>query len=115
MTHFRVHGSVPNPGKDAGQKPEACERVGNRHLRDVDVEVCTTSPVHCRKLKMIHLLLQFLLGTVEKMPDIYLDELQDMLAASSGVQVSRATIWRTLRNAGLTMKKVSSYIYDSMY
>ncbi|KAF8555524.1 hypothetical protein OG21DRAFT_1366500, partial [Imleria badia] len=51
--------------------------------------------------------LQFLLGTVKKMPDVYLDELQAMLAASSGVQISSTTIWRTLRNAGFTMKKIT--------
>lgn len=29
-----------------------------------------------------------------------------MLAVSCGVNVSRATVWRTLRQAGLTMKRV---------
>ncbi|KIJ04708.1 hypothetical protein PAXINDRAFT_24918, partial [Paxillus involutus ATCC 200175] len=50
---------------------------------------------------------QFLLGTIQKTPDLYLDELREMLATSCGVDVSRATIWRTLRRAGFTMKKVS--------
>lgn len=53
-----------------------------------------------------HAMLQFLLGTIAKTPDLYLDELQEMLAASCGRTVSRATIWRTLRRAGFTMKKV---------
>ncbi|KIJ06814.1 hypothetical protein PAXINDRAFT_38870, partial [Paxillus involutus ATCC 200175] len=50
-------------------------------------------------------------GTVEKAPDLYLDELQEMLAVSCGVQVARSTVWRTLRSKGFTMKKVSNYLF----
>ena len=46
------------------------------------------------------------------MPDSYLDELQEALAMSSGVQVSRSTVWRTLRRAGFTMKKVIMLLYQ---
>ncbi|KIJ08893.1 hypothetical protein PAXINDRAFT_88229 [Paxillus involutus ATCC 200175] len=53
-------------------------------------------------------LLQFLLGTIEKAPDLYLDELQEMLAASCGRTVSKSTIWHTLRKTGFTMKKVKN-------
>ena len=56
---------------------------------------------------IILLFLQFLLGTIQKTLDLYLDELKEMLTASSGVEVSHATIWRALRRAGFTMKKVS--------
>ncbi|KIJ06820.1 hypothetical protein PAXINDRAFT_91432, partial [Paxillus involutus ATCC 200175] len=49
-----------------------------------------------------------LLGTIRKAPDLYLDELQEMLATSCGVNVSRTTVWRALRRQGLTMKKVCS-------
>ncbi|KAF8834428.1 hypothetical protein BDN67DRAFT_868455, partial [Paxillus ammoniavirescens] len=51
--------------------------------------------------------LQFLLGAIQKLPDLYLDELQEMLALSCGVQVSRATVWQTLHRAGFTMKKIT--------
>ncbi|KAH7923726.1 hypothetical protein BV22DRAFT_1014843, partial [Leucogyrophana mollusca] len=51
----------------------------------------------------------FLLGTVQNTPDLYLDELQEMLAVSCGVEVSRSTVWRTLQRAGFSMKKVSLY------
>ncbi|KIJ08894.1 hypothetical protein PAXINDRAFT_48567, partial [Paxillus involutus ATCC 200175] len=44
---------------------------------------------------------------IENSPDLYLDELQEMLATSCGVHVSRATVWRTLHKAGFMMKKVS--------
>ena len=37
---------------------------------------------------------------------MYLDELQEVFATSSGVEVSHSTVWRTLRRAGFTMKKV---------
>ncbi|KAF9220151.1 hypothetical protein BS17DRAFT_715510, partial [Gyrodon lividus] len=48
----------------------------------------------------------FLLGTIQKAPDLYLDELKEMLAVSCGVDVSHMTVWRTLHQAGFTMKKV---------
>ncbi|KAF9228549.1 hypothetical protein BS17DRAFT_663580, partial [Gyrodon lividus] len=50
---------------------------------------------------------QFLLGTIQKAPDLYLDELKEMLAVSCGVDVSRTTVWRTLHQAGFTMKKIT--------
>ena len=59
--------------------------------------------------KLMQSLLQFLLGTIEKSPDLYLDELQEMLVESCGVNVSCATVWRTLRKACFMMKKVSGH------
>ncbi|KIJ04808.1 hypothetical protein PAXINDRAFT_41827, partial [Paxillus involutus ATCC 200175] len=50
-------------------------------------------------------------GTIEKALDLYLDELQEMLAVSCGVQVTCLTVWRTLRSKGFTMKKVSNYLF----
>ena len=38
---------------------------------------------------------------------MYLDELKEILEISCGVSISRSTIWRMLRRAGFTMKKVS--------
>lgn len=35
VSHFHTHGTIPNPGDNVIKK----ERKGNRHLRDVDVEV----------------------------------------------------------------------------
>ncbi|KAF8833631.1 hypothetical protein BDN67DRAFT_865147, partial [Paxillus ammoniavirescens] len=79
QAYFRAYGTVPNEDN----QPEKRDRTSNRHLQD------------------------FLLGTSEKAPDLYLDELQEMLAVSCGVQVARSTVWRTLRSKGFTMKKVS--------
>ncbi|KIL57687.1 hypothetical protein M378DRAFT_52852, partial [Amanita muscaria Koide BX008] len=40
-------------------------------------------------------------------PDMYLDELREMLTVASGVQVSVSTVWRALTRGGYTMKKMS--------
>jgi transposase len=50
--------------------------------------------------------MQFLLGTINTTPDFFLDELQEILQVYRGVNVSQATVWRTLKRAGFTMKKV---------
>jgi len=81
ISHFREHGTVN------GGIPIQEEHKKNRHLRDVDVE--------------------FLLGAVNQQPDLYLDELKEILEISCGVSISRSTIWRTLRRAGFTMKKLT--------
>jgi transposase len=47
---------------------------------------------------------------VECAPDLYLDEMQEMLAMHYGQEVSRSTIWRALSKSGMTMKKVA-YMY----
>ncbi|KAI5981113.1 hypothetical protein EDD15DRAFT_2184676 [Pisolithus albus] len=81
LAHFWMYGTIPNPGDGTDEEM----RVRKWQLRDVD----------------------FLLGTVQNSPDLYLDELQQMLEASCGIYVSRATVWRTLCRGGFTMKKVS--------
>ncbi|KIK80348.1 hypothetical protein PAXRUDRAFT_37845, partial [Paxillus rubicundulus Ve08.2h10] len=53
--------------------------------------------------------LQFLLGTITKTHDLYLDKLQEMLAVSCGRMVLHAMIWCTLCRVGFTMKKVGIY------
>ena len=44
--------------------------------------------------------------TVNKTPDIYLDELRLELEIRCGTSVSLHTIWRNLRKGGYTLKKV---------
>jgi hypothetical protein len=48
------------------------------------------------------------------MPDLYIDELQEMLSMSCGQDVSRATVWQVLHKGGYTLKKVSDSDYFSM-
>ncbi|KAN0094911.1 hypothetical protein V8E55_003198, partial [Tylopilus felleus] len=82
LSQFYVTGTIPNEKTDK----EVVKRLRNKHLRDIDVE--------------------FLLGTLQKTLDLYLDELREILAQNCGVSVSLLSVWRTLRSAGFTMKKV---------
>lgn len=43
---------------------------------------------------------QILFGSVRKQPGYYLDELQEIMNTTCGVQVSKVTVWRTLHKAG---------------
>jgi hypothetical protein len=45
------------------------------------------------------------------MPDLFLDELQEILAVNCGRNVSRVTVWRTLCRAGYTIKKVGTPLH----
>ena len=51
--------------------------------------------------------LQFMLALLDRNPDIYLDEIQEQLGDQHGIEISLATIWRTLKRLGITSKKVS--------
>jgi transposase len=46
-------------------------------------------------------------------PDVYLDEMQLEMQEKCGVLVSESTLWRTLKNAGYTIKKVFIGFFDS--
>lgn len=48
-----------------------------------------------------------MLGMLEHSPDLYVDEIQDQLAVVHGLELSLATINRTLKRLGMTTKKVS--------
>ena len=58
---------------------------------------------------------QILFGSIKKQPDYYLDELQEIMNTTCGVQVSKATVWHTLHKAGFTMKKVCFTILVDIY
>jgi transposase len=49
---------------------------------------------------------QFLTGVIRHSPDVYLDELRELLEDKRGCEVSEATLWRSLKRCGFTMKKV---------
>ncbi|KAI0308881.1 hypothetical protein OF83DRAFT_1024500, partial [Amylostereum chailletii] len=49
---------------------------------------------------------QFLQGYVRFRPDVYLDEMRELVEDRLDVEVSDSTIWRTLSRSGFTMKKV---------
>jgi len=49
----------------------------------------------------------FIQGTISKTCDTYLDELQETLRDSCGVDASAQTIWRALKRSGFSMKKLT--------
>jgi transposase len=55
--------------------------------------------------------IQCVLGIIDRNPDVYLDEMVDLVDNETGQRVSKATIWRYLTNAGFTMKKVHVYSF----
>ncbi|KDQ15261.1 hypothetical protein BOTBODRAFT_90220, partial [Botryobasidium botryosum FD-172 SS1] len=48
----------------------------------------------------------YLRQVIAQTPDVYLDELRESLYETYGKHVSDSTIWRALKKAGFTMKKV---------
>jgi transposase len=58
---------------------------------------------------MIHCSFQFMLALIEQTPDIYLDEIQKQLHELHNVNVSLASLYRTLKRLGMSMKKASSH------
>jgi transposase len=48
---------------------------------------------------------EFILGLVEKTPDMTISEMLECLAAEHGVRACRATLWKFLDRNGLTFKK----------
>lgn len=50
---------------------------------------------------------QFMLAVLDHSPDIYLDEIQAQLSEMHDLNVSLATIYRTLKRLGIGSKKVS--------
>lgn len=57
--------------------------------------------MHCSYRK-----LQCLFGIIDRTPDLYLDELIEVLFNECGKVVSKSTVWRALQRGGFTMKKV---------
>ena len=51
-------------------------------------------------------------NAVNNVPDIYLDELQLELQEMFGVSANTSTIWRALKRAGYTMKKVRGHLCE---
>ncbi|KAH9012103.1 hypothetical protein EDB84DRAFT_1278781, partial [Lactarius hengduanensis] len=54
---------------------------------------------------------QFMLALIEHSPDIYLDEIQELLQELHGIKISVSSIWRTLKRLGMSAKKVCSILH----
>ena len=96
LRHFREHGAIDDKPKERRRRAQV--------LRDGDVNM--SSPHIFFTSSDLAFFYQFLFETVQEKPDAYLDELREMLTVNCGIQVSRTSIWRTLRAGGFTMKKV---------
>ena len=94
LLYFEQHGTVQESNR--GQE----QRKGR--LRDVDLEVMLVFIFQFRRRLIFR---QILFGSIRKQPDYHLDELQEIMNTTCGVQVSKATVWWTLHKAGFTMKK----------
>lgn len=51
--------------------------------------------------------IHLLLGHLDHSPDLYLDEMRDILGTRAGIEVNKSTIWRALSRRGFTMKKLT--------
>jgi transposase len=101
LRYFSLHGSIDH-GADRKKR--------KKYLRDMDIEVSA----HFFLSLLCSFISQFLFGTIRHTPDLYIDELQEMLAVNCGQDVSRSTIWRMLRRGGFTLKKVSDFMLSNL-
>ena len=65
-------------------------------------------------LAIIWLTSQYLIGCIERRPDITLEELRTGLQASCGIDVSIATVSRTLRRWGFVRNKVHTVLFSQL-
>jgi transposase len=95
LVHFKQTGNV---GELQKMRPQL-----HRSLCDFDIQVRHNCFVYSQIMTDAHW--QYLHTTLNKTPDLYLDELRLELEQMCGVSVSMSTIWRTLVKSGYTMKK----------
>jgi transposase len=103
LSTFNKHGTVKSTTRQ--------KRHTYASLCDDDIEVL---PIYLLCTTSISNATQHLRRTMESTPDLYLDELRQDLELHNGKSVSTSTIWRTLRKAGYTMKKVRRDTYCHM-
>ncbi|KAJ6453022.1 hypothetical protein C8R47DRAFT_946912, partial [Mycena vitilis] len=70
-------------------------------------EVCRDRRYQGRSPLMSQTQTKFLLALIDHTPDIYLDEIQEQLFIQHDVDVSLATVSRTMKRLGLSSKKLS--------
>jgi transposase len=72
----------------------------------VDVSFYSLQNLTSRSWLIVSPFSKFILGLLEHSPDLYLDEIQEQLFSQHDVDVSLATIWRTLKRLGMSSKSV---------
>ncbi|KAF8601489.1 hypothetical protein BDV93DRAFT_445627 [Ceratobasidium sp. AG-I] len=71
-------------------------------------DVVRTAPIIGRPRSLSGTDMAFLEACIERQPDLYLEELRELLDTTLGVQVSLDTIRRSLLRRGWTRKKVTT-------
>jgi len=74
-------------------------------IKHLDPARIAQQPTSRRQLSDLDI--QCLFGVIDRNPDLYLDELQEVLSQQCGKDVSKSTIWRALSKGGFTMKKIT--------
>jgi len=97
LNYFNKFKAIKTKGDEEKKRKK---RVGE--LRDVDVQVCYRPDCFFWCLQQY----QYLIDRVTRHPDIYLDELQELLARECGATASLSAIWQKLKVAGFMKKKV---------
>ena len=104
ISHRKVDSVLSTFNKYGTVKPTACQKPHTyTSLCDEDVQVL---PIYLLCMTSISKATQHLHQTMESTPDLYHDKLRQDLELHNGKSISTSTIWRMLRNAGYTMKKV---------
>jgi hypothetical protein len=88
-----------------GRKKKKRKRVMLAHEMEVCGSAITVYPTDTQH----HLHPLCLVGLVQCYPDMYLDEMQNQLQQIHGIIVGISTIWETLKELGLSCKKVCSF------
>ena len=95
LNEFLTLGYIASPVK-ASHKPRI-HKLSCEHVQVVSISFCQIQCSICP---------QFLLGRLDQSPILLLDELRTELTEQFNICVSNVTIWRELRRAGMSLKKV---------
>jgi transposase len=86
--------------------PKSEGKRGRRsRLTESNLKVCGSLYICC--ILLIALFRQFIKASVERRPDMYLQEIAYDLASTCNVMTSESSVWRALRGMGMTRKRVN--------
>jgi transposase len=98
--YYEQNGKHPSPKKRRKGVPRA--------INEATLRVSVHISLYCLAVSICRLTLcKYLIGRIQQLPDLYLEELQAELRRKANITVSISTIWRVLRTQGLTYKVVS--------
>ncbi|GAW01438.1 Homeodomain-like partial [Lentinula edodes] len=88
-------------------KRRTLQRILSQHRKRIQGTLLLTTDLRGRKRKISIEDMKLIHGLLANTPDMYLDELKQQLEERRGTQVSITTIWRTLRQTGYKLKKIT--------